>query len=75
MDWTQDATGRMYSGRHDGYQALVWQTSTGEWVALLSHGTMALAHGCCPTVQAAQTWCAAQLTAHGTSGPPAQRTA
>ena len=75
MEWTGDATRRLYTGSHDGYQALIWQTTTGEWVALLSHTNVALAHTCCASLRAAQAWCDAQLTAHRTGGTPAQRTA
>jgi hypothetical protein len=75
MDWSGDATGRLYTATANGYQALIWQTSTGEWVALLSHTDVALAHTCCPSLRAAQAWCDAQVTAHRTGGSPAQRTA
>ena len=63
MHWTHDVAGRTYSCTKDGYQAIVWRTSTGEWRALLSHHQRTIAHVQYMTLQDAQAWCEARLAA------------
>jgi hypothetical protein len=60
-DWLHDVTGRQYTLTHGGYQAMVLRASTGEWIALLSQNSQAVAHNRCTTLQAAQAWCMAQM--------------
>ena len=61
MTWTRDATGRTYTATKQSYQALVWRTSTGEWVAMISQNNIAIAHERCSRLNDAKRWCEAQL--------------
>ena len=61
MTWTCDATSHTYTCTTQGYQALVWSTSTGEWVAMISQYNVTLAHERCRRLTDAQCWCEAQL--------------
>ncbi len=62
MKWTRDATGRTHTATKQSYQALVWSTSTGEWVAMISQHNGAIAHERCSRLNDAKCWCEAQLT-------------
>ena len=72
MNWTRNATRRTYTCTAGDYQALVWHTSTGEWVALISRSHVAVAHIQRPTLQAAQTWCETHLAKLAANGQPAR---
>ena len=61
MTWTCDATGHTYTCTKQSYQALVWRTSTGEWVAMISQHNIAIAHERCSRLNDAKRWCEAQL--------------
>ncbi len=63
MKWTSNGIGRTYTYTEQRYRAMVWSTSTGEWVALISQNHVALAHECCSTLKDAQRWCEAQISA------------
>ncbi len=63
MKWTRDATGRTYTATKQRYQALVWSTSTGEWVAMISQNNIAIAHERCSRLNDAKRWCETQLAA------------
>ncbi len=62
MQWTSSGTGRTYTYTKQRYRAMVWSTSTGEWVAMISQNHSALAHERCRRLTDAQRWCAAQIS-------------
>ncbi len=62
MHWTSDTAGRTYTATQQGYQALIWRTSTGEWVAMISQHHAAIAHERCTKLKDAQRWCEAQIS-------------
>ncbi len=62
MKWISDASGHTYTWTKQSYQALVWSTSTGEWVAMISQHNGAIAHERCSRLNDAKCWCEAQLT-------------
>jgi len=61
--WTHNATEQTHSCTKDGYHAVVWRTTTDEWVVILSHHQRAIAHIQCATLPDAQQWCEARLAA------------
>ncbi len=61
MKWTCDATGHTYTRTRQGYQAMVWRASTGEWVAMISQNNITIAHERCGRLKDAQLWCEAHL--------------
>ena len=61
VDWITDTTGRTPTLTMGAYQAMVWHTSTGEWMVMISRNGMAVAHQRCLTLKLAQRWCEAQL--------------
>ena len=61
MQWTSSGTGRTYTSTKQRYRAMVWRTSTGEWVAIVSQHHAAIAHERCTKLKDAQHWCEARI--------------
>lgn len=62
MDWEQILYRRSYMTTTNGYQAMIWKTTTGEWSALVSQQSTAIAHNQFLVLKDAQSWCEKQAT-------------
>jgi hypothetical protein len=62
MNWEHHLYGRSYMATANGYQAMIWKTTTGEWSALVSRQNVAVAHNQFLRLQDAQAWCGQQMT-------------
>ncbi len=61
MTWHRGSTQQQYTLTIGDYQALVWQQTTGGWVAMISRDHTAVQHNFFKNLVEAQAWCKACL--------------
>ena len=65
MEWREDEADHAFTLIVEPYRCRVWFTTLGNWAAVISHHGIATAAYNFPTLEEAQAWCAAQVTAGG----------